>query len=658
MILKDRKTRNIIGPCVPSRERIIVSDEDIQAVEEILLPDGCHFEDDACEVIKTWKSLDVSACPGSGKTTVLLAKLKLLADRLPFEDNSGICVLSHTNVAVDEIKKRLEKYDDKLRDYPNYIGTIQSFIDKYVTMPYLKRIYDREIQFVDDRTYALHLLRIVYHSKENKYSLLSRFIDSSYKNRKGGSRDKAEFVSGFYLSDDGALRVYGQNRLLAGADKPSVKEFRKAIDDMIKNEGLIKYKDAYKYADDAVAAMSSDYTDLFSRRFRYVFVDEYQDCIQIQRDAIEKLFNRSKSTVMHIGDPDQSIYMGAKENTKDWIPNAGYLPISSSCRFGQDIANVLSPLKKDKKNIRSSKAGSGFKPVLIVFSEQSIGKVVDKYISILEESGLNDPKGIYKAVGFIQKGDTAGISIGDYWHDYVESSENSSSFKYWSYIKNIADELQEGKLYKVEKEMRGLLCRLFHYAGVIDSDTGREFTVNTLKTALYNEYSDIYTRSLLELTEKEDFNISTVDGVVRELIAKLINRKNNGKNLFDVVPKFFMTEIQQEYMARLTNTDELNVIMDPISGRRIEFATVHSVKGQTHDSTLYLETELKKGSDLGRILCYYGVGDSKGTDIEEYSRKIVYVGMSRPRKLLCVAMQKKTYEKSGDAFKDWTIYEI
>ena len=109
-----------------------ISNAEIQATESLLLPDGCHFADDALQVIRHWNSVDVSACPGSGKTTVLLAKLKLLADRMPLENGAGICVLSHTNIAVNEIKNKLAGYADKLMSYPNYIGTIQSFIDQFV----------------------------------------------------------------------------------------------------------------------------------------------------------------------------------------------------------------------------------------------------------------------------------------------------------------------------------------------------------------------------------------------------------------------------------------------------------------------------------------------------------------------------------------------
>lgn len=105
-----------------------VSEEEIQAVESLLLNKGCSFADDAKQVIRYWNSTDVSACPGCGKTTVLLAKLKIIADRMPLENGAGICVLSHTNFAVDEIKSKLAAYAERLMGYPNYVGTIQIHI--------------------------------------------------------------------------------------------------------------------------------------------------------------------------------------------------------------------------------------------------------------------------------------------------------------------------------------------------------------------------------------------------------------------------------------------------------------------------------------------------------------------------------------------------
>ena len=82
-----------------------ITDDDIKMAEELILPKGERFNDERRTFIKSTESRDVLACPGSGKTTALLAKLYILAQKMPFPDGRGICVLTHTNVAIDEIQR-------------------------------------------------------------------------------------------------------------------------------------------------------------------------------------------------------------------------------------------------------------------------------------------------------------------------------------------------------------------------------------------------------------------------------------------------------------------------------------------------------------------------------------------------------------------------
>lgn len=208
---------------------IHINDEEIEEVEKLLLPDFCHFPDDAKKVICCWKSSDVAACPGSGKTTVLLAKLKLLAERMPLPDGAGVCVLSHTNVAVNEIKIKLNEYADRLINYPNYVGTIQSFVDKFVTMPYLRNISGRNIQVVDNRTYANHML--IKMKSRSKYRALKFVVE---KNFETGNQftDQLEHIEALHIRDNGTLCIGNQKRALAGADKPSTEQFKNLISNL------------------------------------------------------------------------------------------------------------------------------------------------------------------------------------------------------------------------------------------------------------------------------------------------------------------------------------------------------------------------------------------------------------------------------------------
>ena len=631
-----------------------ISDQDIESTEKLLLPEGAHFPEDARKVIRCWHSADVAACPGSGKTTVLLAKLKMLADRMPFVNGAGICVLSHTNVAVDEIKKRLSGCVDKLLSYPNYIGTIQSFVDKFVTMPYLRNFAGRNVQAVDNLTYAQHMLNKMQNSM--KYKSLN-FVTKNNFETGGQFTERLAHTQALYVRDDGALCVGKQKKTLAGADKTSTKQYNALIEDLLKNEGIMRYQDAYSYANEAINDLPQAYTDLFSSRFQYVFIDEYQDCDDVQRRAIDAIFNSTKCTVIKIGDSDQAIYNSSKNETPDWVPQDGFLPIMTSCRYSQEIANVIFKLKKDQQGITTSAGKTGVKPILLVFNPEQIDKVIGEFINVLEAYGLYDNKGIYKAIGAIRKKDSSGLKIGSYWSEFDGSAKKRNAYNYWAIIDDISTSLLYGKLYKTERIVRKLLCLIFHYAEIRNPVSGKEFSISTIKKKLDDEYWDTYRQWIYELSSLQNIERDTIDCLMREKINELFKIKDpQSDNIFDHLPAYFLDK------AAIINQDEKtekNIFIDPIRGRRIEFDTIHGVKGETHDATLYLETDRQGASDLNRILPYYGVGKPGKSNLFDYSRKLAYVGMSRPRKLLCVAMQAKTYEKSNNVFNnDWKIIDL
>ena len=137
------------------------SEEDIRYAESLLLSKNQRFEDDKIEIIRCNESKDIKACPGSGKTTTLLAKLAILANRMPFENNQGICVLTHTNVAINEIKNKLGHKSDILFSYPNHFGTIQSFVDKFLAIPNFIEKFGYKLKYIDDDS-SKHKIRENY----------------------------------------------------------------------------------------------------------------------------------------------------------------------------------------------------------------------------------------------------------------------------------------------------------------------------------------------------------------------------------------------------------------------------------------------------------------------------------------------------------------
>ena len=157
------------------------------------------------------------------------------------------------------------------------------------------------------------------------------------------------------------------------------------------------------------------------------------------------------------------------------------------------------------------------------------------------------------------------------------------------------------------------------------------------------------------MTELTELSRATVTDALGEILESLfIKHSLTKQDIMSRLPKHFMVELSTEVVRET----DYNVYVEPSRGRRIQFDTIHGVKGETHDATLYLETEMKRSSDIVRILPYLGAGKAGSTNLHDYSRKLAYVGLSRPRYLLCLAVQESTFAKSKNAFQGWDIIDL
>ena len=140
-----------------------INDDEIEKVYEILFNKKGNFEEEKQKIIKSFESCCIEAVPGSGKTTTLVAKLMILAEKLNKGNyEKGICILTHTNIGIDIIKEKLGKKGEILFKYPNFVGTLQSFIDNYLAIPYYKKKYRKKVDIIDNdmvNNFNLNLLK-------------------------------------------------------------------------------------------------------------------------------------------------------------------------------------------------------------------------------------------------------------------------------------------------------------------------------------------------------------------------------------------------------------------------------------------------------------------------------------------------------------------
>lgn len=616
---------------------------DFTPIEKLLLPNGCCFANDARNVINSWNSNDILACPGSGKTTVLIAKLKLIADKSPLKDGRGVCVLSHTNVAVSELKAKLGKSAERLLSYPNFVGTIQTFVDQYITFPFLRQFANTSIQVVSDEDYANHLYSLICKTD----SKLKWFIDQQY-NAFGVKRydSVVKFMANIYTDDEGGIHLSGVNRVLAGKSTNSAISYARAIQRLLSEEGLIRYNDTYRYTLLALKKYGSSLRTLLSRRFQYVFVDEYQDCSTLQRNVLDALFSGTETIFQKIGDVDQAIYNSTNDNTPVWQVEDSYMSIAHSNRYSQEIADVLSVLRTNQETIISSRGVQRIKPTLFVYDSSSRLRVIPTFIQEIQSNGLAKPEGIYKAVGMFEN--VSGLKISDYWPTFQKKVNQQSIVHFPDYISEISSALANGSLSLSERWIRKLLSKVLHYVGIKD-EAEKEYGSISIKRYISNSFPQIYQSSILSLSQIHDFSYSAVEKKVKEIFASLL-----GDGWLEIIPDSFMQPVREPQVA----SEDSHILYDE-SSISIVFDTVYGVKGETHDATLYLETETKKSSDIRRILPLLErkITQCKN-ELQEKSRRCIYVGFSRPKYLLCLAISEKTYVGHETAFSSWKIVDL
>lgn len=616
-------------------DQITITDSDIEKAE-------CHFNlkfnADQKEVIKFLKSADVQACPGSGKTTTLAAKLFILCDKLPLTYNQGICVITHTNVAVNEIKSKLGDAGTRLLKYPNHFGTIQSFVDKFLTIPgYITEFKSRPERIDDD---------IYFKQLEGKFKSTYdyRMAQTSLSHRNIESWDLR------FSCDDFALvkSVYG-DAIGIRADTPTVINATRCKMDVLL-DGYIGFEDAYAVAFRYLRNYPK-IKNLFASRFSHVFIDEMQDMDSFQAKILAEVFDAGLpgTCLQRIGDINQAIFSSrAKTENNYWKPQ-NHLEIKTSLRLSKTIAERVHNVCISPQALGGREDTPQIKPVIIGFDEKTnISSVKTKFAELIVSNGIhNIVKSSFKAIGLKKdhgkaldsKGNLK-LSIKDYFEEYnylhtVKKSDFSSFTEYLAPPHKTTKEVYENFIFGILKLLR--IAKIQH------PDSKRYFTNSSLQKYLSEFHPEMLAKMRLKLVS---------------WLKSLMKDQQAIKDIIQFIQsdfwKIWETEMTEEVTAFLTKPiPVVNPQQEPdklsINNRYlfedgeikfpIQFGTIHSVKGETHTATLYLET-YNRTFDVEKIVPFI-LGETKQTARTKNSGRLKtsYVAMTRPTHLLCVAVR-------------------
>lgn len=306
----------------------------------------------------------IYAGPGAGKTYFLVENVKNIVttnDKIVQSKAKKVLCITYTNAAVDEIKRRLERYVDYVEVY-----TIHGFIIEHIIKPF----------------------------QEDLISIMKSDFDISVS-KKGVISSQIEGLGILHGIDKKEIYSYIQNECGAQLDMSSIKYGKKIMGEVeVDNESFLNFKEngnefapKFKFSTDKIAKehvlpikkyiwsevrklthneilyfgyriLENNPTALYAIRvkFPFIFIDEFQDTNPLQT-LLVKMIGEKSTRIIVVGDVAQSIYsfQGAKPSDfNNFCINSGgdnKYSINGNRRSTENIVNLCNFLRKTDGNI-------------------------------------------------------------------------------------------------------------------------------------------------------------------------------------------------------------------------------------------------------------------------------------------------------------------
>jgi hypothetical protein len=657
-----------------------VTDPEIEYAENILFGRTGVFDAERTDFIRELRTCDLQAVPGSGKTTALLAKLLILEKRLPFPDHRAVLVISHTNAAIDEIKERIAQYCPKLFSAPHFIGTIQAFVDKFLAIPYYVQLYKRKPARIDDE---------IFRERAAKFPLpvLPTFTRIIQNNAIRYLRANSDGL-GFRLSPDAAVdeltRGYKGNMVVVrkpgtgGADWTAqekqqvynwILEFRKRL----LSDGYLSFDDSYLMAEKYLAQFPG-IIPILQQRFALVFVDEMQDMNPHQYQLLESLFGApTHCRFQRIGDNNQSIFDDGGASV--WVNRPLVLPITGSHRLSPAIAAVverlaLHPIAVQGNGKNPDGTPLSIKPRIFRYQDGTADQVITAFANLIQQLEQSDhlpagsPDG-YNAVCWVAQQDPPKVRLPTYYPTYNKASATPAVSH--GTLEDCLMVFPDGRSMRaVNKNVLNGLLKVLRLEGVHDR-SGRYYTKTSLLDHIKNTQSAHYDTMRLNLFAIcRSVMAGDTPGALAALRAYTIPFLQLFQRQVGASATFINGAAPAAAAAVPVAVPSNNIFT--VNNISIQVGTVHSVKGQTHTATLYLESCYQRtvqgsGTHESERLAGYLLGQPRPAVIDNYSQqslRMAYVGFSRPTHLLCFAVHRDRFAArlAGLDLNVWDVVDV
>ncbi len=622
---------------------------------------------------------------GSGKTESLKRVLEYISYKYP---EKKIACITHTNLAVEEIKSRVES------DYT--ICTIHSFLNDII------KNYKKNIHQVIGEIFKLKKIEGTEH-KEYKKSY-TKYASSLYTIKE----KSIEKVIGKKAYESDSINL---NKEL----NQKIDELNNEIDTIIKAKDFNKIKynetrfDSFKdltFSHDSllkIVAILFQKFPLLSKilqdKFDFVFIDEYQDTHKNIIDVfINKSTNDSKTTIGLFGDSMQGIYDDGIGDVNEYIKNGLLKKIEKedNYRCSKQVVDFINKLRND-----------GLKQEVAFKTNDGI------------EELLNDRQGIVKLYYSIYKGERTAGGTPKNKEEYLTKlnllikeveSKNTEYKKLMLTNKSISEKVGFENLYdifndrytdvkeEIEKDLNRLqlldlaeLSKAFNskdYNFVIKELKKANFKITTVKDK--NKVSKI----LDKITNSKQGAIEVLKlALESKLIQKsesyssYINRKdvflkeikedkfyNAFKAHFESDKKTFVkmqkeiAELTEELFKENLRLYKKEKFYIDLFSNKIKFQEILNYYAYLNEETDYITMHKTKGTGINNVMVileeyfwykykFKTIFDSKESDLvkKTFNQKLFYVASSRTvNNLICIRMIEESDEFELLSFFDDT----
>ena len=554
----------------------------------------------------------VEAGPGSGKTRVLIERVKRL---ISTKKRTKVLALTFSNMAADEMKERIQK-DLENDDLDENVTccTIHSFcLDIVQTRGHLIGLPTDLTIFenIDDR--RIILKDAIIQDPQLKRILEKEVSPNSFLNNCLATI--ADYKRAFIFSDSTDLpetnsRIYTK------------------YNEALLAQGAMDFDDILLYAY-RILSENNNISKLFTTQYRYICVDEAQDLNFAQYQIIRAVCGDSFNNIMLVGDEKQSIYgfngsdsnLMTKQFVSDFHPTV--FELNENFRSAKKIVSFANTLKNsfDYPNCyyNGELTFSSFE------TEQKEALSVLNKIIFLMQNGHPDVE------GKIQLSDIAIIARNRYVFSEIEKAFKNNNIAY--YFKKSSSGIESES---IEFRLFDLSLRLLSNPRDIIHEREKEQLVQLLQDNLIIDFFD----NCVKRIDIEKMNLSPI---LQDIEAWTTNSSLSDEEKYLIFNdckmwqshwQKYVSQVSSEYrtVASFRNYVALGKTQTEGNEKGIALLTAHMSKG------LQFEVVFVIGLSEGTFPDYRAI-QSMGKEMEQ-EKNNMFVAVTRAKRLCYLSNAK------------------